>query len=1086
MKYDGLIRKAQSWSEFISWLELLKLTTTEKGHRFARLVQLHLLTKPKFQSDLKYVWLLEEVPKRVRDKLDLPGPDEGIDLITQTRNGKFWAIQAKFRSNPDARLTMGGEGGLSTFTSLAFHTCKYIEYGLVCATTSRPIKKVHLTGDKVGFELLSDFMELDDNGREGWKILKSALGKAPKKPTRHKPKRHQKRAIKNAHKHFAEDKESRGKMIMPCGTGKSLIGFWIAKDLDARRIVVAVPSLALVKQTLNVWTREFLAHGIIPEWICVCSDPGSGEVDQDEFTSYTYDLGVPCTTDIDEIAGFLRKRGSTTRVVFTTYHSGPVLAAAATIAKRSFDLGIMDEAHKTVGLKDKRSAHLLHDENVTIRKCLFMTATERIYLGSSDKVASMDDVDLYGDTFELLTFKEAIEAKDPAICDYKFVTIAISEQEVRELWRDNKYLRVSDDELDDVATRSLAAGLALRKAYTKYKVKRAISFHSSIKKAKIFKRQHEAITNVFPELAKVDCYHVSSRTPTSHRFMVLRDFANSRRSLITNARCLTEGVDIPTVDCVLFADPRRSTIDIVQAAGRAMRMADKKKYGYIIVPLVVPDDVDLEEFAKQTAFNEIVKTVRPLASQDKRVIDYFRAISEGRRPPGGSPIIIDGSIKLPRDIDEKSFVRSIGLRIWEKVAKVSWRPFEEAGNFVRGLGLKNQAEWFEYCRGKLPEKGTKPPDIPTNPHTIYNEWKSYGDWLGTGRRRGRWRPFEEAREFVHGLGLKKQAEWFEYCRGELPEKGTKPDDIPAYPTDVYKDQWTNWGDWLGTGTVATRQRKYRSFEEAREFVRGLGLKNTEEWWKYCKGELPGRAAKPDDIPSNPHSIYKDQWINWGDWLGTGRQKGGWQTFEEAREFVRGLGLKNQAEWFEYCRGKLPEKGTKPPDIPTNPHTIYKDHWTNWGDWLGTGRQKGGWQPFEEAREFVRGLGLTTNMEWREYCRGGYPDKGVKPPDIPSNPDAVYQDQWINWGDWLGTGAVAASKRRYLSFKDARTFVHGLGLKSQAEWRIYCKGELTEKGAKPDDIPATPDSTYEKQGWKSWPDWLGTATKPKKHRGAKAS
>ena len=110
MRVDAVIRKAQSWSELVSRLELLE--PKDKGDAFARLVQLHLLTKPKFQSDLKYVWLLEEVPKRVRDKLNLPGPDEGIDLIAQSKNGRFWAIQAKFRSNPDARLTMGGKSGL--------------------------------------------------------------------------------------------------------------------------------------------------------------------------------------------------------------------------------------------------------------------------------------------------------------------------------------------------------------------------------------------------------------------------------------------------------------------------------------------------------------------------------------------------------------------------------------------------------------------------------------------------------------------------------------------------------------------------------------------------------------------------------------------------------------------------------------------------------------------------------------------------------------------------------------------------------------------------------------------------------------
>ena len=249
---------------------------------------------------------------------------------------------------------------------------------------------------------------------------------------------------------------------MPCGTGKSLTGFWVAQKFDAKLIVVAVPSLALVKQTLNVWTREYLAHKVMPDWICVCSDTGSGDVDGDAFTAHTYDLGVPCTTKVGEIATFLKKRSSSPRIVFTTYQSGRVLAKVAKKANRSFDLGIMDEAHKTVGRKDKMFAHLLHEKNIKIKKRLFMTATERQFIGSSDEIASMDDPDIYGETFELLTFKEAIEAKEPIICDYKFVTISISEREIRDLWNDNKYLRISSDELDEVATRSLAAGLALR------------------------------------------------------------------------------------------------------------------------------------------------------------------------------------------------------------------------------------------------------------------------------------------------------------------------------------------------------------------------------------------------------------------------------------------------------------------------------------------------------------------------------------------------------------------------------------------------------------------------------------------------
>ena len=514
MKIDTVIRKSTSWAELFR--RLIAMKPKEKGDVFERVVQLYLKTHSEYQSKLSEVWMLNEVPKRVRTKLNLPDTDEGIDLIAETAGKKYWAIQAKFRSDPDSRLT--NKGDLATFTALAFHTCKNIDYGLICATTSQPLKKVKLTGDKTGFRLFSDFAELDDNNFAGWKRLKSALGKAPTRPKKLSPMWHQKKALKSANTHFVENKQRRGKMIMPCGTGKSLTGFWVAQRFDVKLIVVAVPSLALVKQTLNVWTREYLAHKVKPEWICVCSNTGSGDVDGDKFTAHTYDLGVPCTTKVAEIATFLKKRSSSPRIVFTTYQSGRVLAKAAKKANKSFDLGIMDEAHKTVGRKDKMFAHLLNEKNIKIKKRLFMTATERQFIGSSDEIASMDDPDVYGETFELLTFKEAIEAKEPIICDYRFVTISISEREIRELWNDNKYLRISGDELDEVATRSLAAGLALRKAYTKFKVKRAISFHGSIKKAENFKRQQEAITEVFPELAKVECHHVpdwAGRSPGS-------------------------------------------------------------------------------------------------------------------------------------------------------------------------------------------------------------------------------------------------------------------------------------------------------------------------------------------------------------------------------------------------------------------------------------------------------------------------------------------------------------------------------------------------------------------------------------------
>lgn len=1032
------------------------MTPKEKGDVYERVVQLYLQTHSEYESLLANVWMLDDVPKRVRTKLNLPDVDEGIDLIAETAGKKYWAIQAKFRSNPDSRLT--NKGDLATFTALAFHTCKHIDYGLICATTSQPLKKVELTGDKTGFRLFSDFAELDDNNLAGWKRLKSALSKAPTRPKKLRPMWHQKKAIKNANKHFIEEKQRRGKMIMPCGTGKSLTGFWIAQEFDAKLIVVAVPSLALVKQTLNVWTREYLAHNVTPEWICVCSDTGSGSVDADEFTAHTYDLGVPCTTDAGEIAAFLRKRTSTPRIVFTTYQSGRVLAKAAAKANRSFDLGIMDEAHKTVGRKDKMFSHLLYEKNVRIKKRLFMTATERHFIGSSDEIASMDDPEIYGGEFERLSFKEAIEAKQPIICDYKFVTIGISEQEIRDLWNDNKYLQFSGDELDEVATRSLAAGLALRKAYTKFKVKRAISFHGSIRKAENFMRQQEAITEVFPELAKVECHHVSSKVPTSKRATILRDFAASKRGLITNARCLTEGVDIPSVDCVLFADPRRSTVDIVQAAGRAMRKADGKKFGYIIVPMIVPDDVDIDEFAEGTEFKEIVRTIRPLAVNDDRIVEYFRAASEGKRSKGGGPIVIEGAVKLPQTIDEAAFVKSIELKVWNKVAKIRLRPFEEARAFTHTLKLQSYKEW------QLFSKTTElPSDILAYPDQAYQNkgWISWGDWLGTeaiAPRLRKYRSFRKAREFANSLNIQSYKEWQLFSK-----TSNLPSDIPAYPDQTYKDKgWDGWGDWLGTGITAYRFRKYRSFNQARKFARSLNLQSETEWRAYIKtGELP------QDIPSAPAQKYKDKgWKSMGDWLGTGivaPRLRKYRSFRKAREFAQNLVLKNGTEWRAFTKtGKLPI------DIPANPNQTYKDKgWISWGDWLGTGiiaPRLRKYRPFKQARKFARSLELQSWEQWTPFAKSG-----KLPIDIPAKPNATYKDKgWIDMGDWLGTGFVATSKRKFLSYRKAKAVVRNLGIKSQNEWSLYVKS-----GKLPRNIPASPSTFYKNKGWKNLGDWLGT-------------
>jgi len=365
-------------------------------------------------------------------------------------------------------------------------------------------------------------------------------------------------------------------------------------------------------------------------------------------------------------------------------------------------------------------------------------------------------------------------------------------------------------------------------------------------------------------------------------------------------------VDIPNIDCGLFADPKRSTIDIVQAVGRALRPAEGKQLGYVVVPVLLDSHV-LSIETKRTAFDAVLIVLRALASNDERIVEYFRTVSQGRRWTGGR---IPFSVDIPDGlvIDAASFVNSVEIRLWSRLAKLSWRPFSEAREFVRKLCLKNQSEWSKYCQGKLPGRDALPNDIPADPRKAYKDqgWTSMGDWLGTGAIASHiriYRPFQEARAFVHRLKLKSRSEWGKYCKGRSPEKGILPEDIPANPNQTYLSKgWISMGDWLGTGFIAPRFRTYRSFGEARIFVRGLGLRNKSDWEKYSKGHLHEIGRLPDDIPGNPPTVYKNAgWIDWGDWLGTGRIatfRRKFRPFKEARALVHSLELKSNREWLK--------------------------------------------------------------------------------------------------------------------------------------------------------------------------------------------
>jgi superfamily II DNA or RNA helicase len=1064
--------RATTWNDFTRSIE--SLSDKKKGDLFEELVKAYLLLDPEYATKLRHVWLHREVPTSVRDALKLPAADKGIDLIAQTKEGEFWAVQCKYRTDTERSLPWRE---ISTFTGLAFGVCRNISFGLVCTTTER-ITHVLKSQDRIGFCALDVWQNLD---AEFFNRLRAALSQKPTPLKPLAPRLHQVAAIKDAHAHFVRKKERRGKLIMPCGTGKSLTAYWIAQKLDAKRILVAVPSLALIRQTLKVWLRESMANGQDVEWVCVCSDESAGRIERDDVSVLRQDLGIPCLTAPEEIAAWLGKTNHGLTVVFTTYQSGEAIAKAARRKKVSFDLGIMDEAHKTVGAKDKLFSHLLYDKNLPIRRRIFMTATERRYQGESDQILSMDASEIYGETFHLLTFKQALECKPTILSDYKIVTILVSRDEVKELVRKNVFVRPDKGRWDqEIEAEMLAALVALRKAMRKHPIHHAVSFHSSIRRAEVFRTHNEAYSALSQNSGKIATFHVSGQTPTGTRARLIKEFSEAKRGLITNARCLTEGVDVPNIDCVMFADPRRSAVDIVQAVGRALRPAPGKSMGFVIVPILHSAKAKPEDIFNTDSFKEVLSTLRALAANDDRIIEYFRAVSQGKHRSGGGSVEIDLDERLATRIDLAQFTRAIDLKCWDRLAKLSWPPFEDARAVARSLKLKNQDDWFAFTQGQITRLGNLPSDIPASPQYLYADkgWKGMGDWLGTGNVatfRREYRSFPEARSFVQKLKLKNASEWFTFTQG-----GRLPNDIPANPHQTYGDKgWKNFGDWLGTGRVANALKKYRSFSKARAYVQKLGLKSATEWRAFTRGHISRLGRLPKDIPVNPDQTYADNgWKGYGDWLGTGaiaHSRKEFRPFREARSFAQKLKLKSGAEWRAFTQGRIPRLRGLPKDIPANPDNTYSDRgWQGIGDWLGTGRiadRLKKYRSFRDARAFVQKLKLKNAAEWFAYSHGQIPRLGSLPEDIPATPRNTYAGKgWKSMGDWLGTGRIATHHREYRSFREARAFVHKLKLKSEAQWRAF-----TKSGKLPPDIPATPSQTYANKGWKNNGDWLGTGT-----------
>ena len=661
-----IVLESTSWEQFqkkCNELGSLPVAKKIKGDAFEILTKHYLLTNPIFASKFDEVlhhWELNNHPENIIEELKLPTPEIGVDLIAKYKDGSYCAIQCKFKQDRTKNLSYNE---LSTFFSVTERSSTYskLTHRIVCTSSNEISYKVgRVHKEKLAYLTYSDFENLT---KEKFKKIHDSMNghKLILKPFF--PRKHQEIAIKKTSNYFENSGFRKGKIIHPCGSGKSMTAYWISEKLQAKTVLIAVPSLALIRQTLDAWTKQALATGLTIDYIAVCSDKDVGQ--SDDPIMNTYDLGISVTTNPDMVKNFLLDENPSMKVVLTTYQSGSVIISACDKIDQIFDLGIFDEAHKTTGDKSKKFALLIDDKKLEIKNKIFMTATERQFSGNTTNLMSMDNDSIYGLVIDQLSFKNALDQEPPILCDYKVITISVTRNDIEQLISENQLTRANGKQhtfIDDGAT--IASLIALRKLSANKGIKHAISFHKSIKRANEFTDLNNLLNQNSDTQTILKAFHVSGVMNTSNRNIEINKFVKTEPSVISNARCLTEGVDIPLVDAVLFSDPKQSVIDIVQAAGRAMRTHPEKSLGYIIIPVIIDDHASDKV---NEAFKQLVNVVAALGISDNRIIDEAKQLI-GTKAASNNDILQFETFSPQAEIQFSLLEKEIKLKIWDRLS----------------------------------------------------------------------------------------------------------------------------------------------------------------------------------------------------------------------------------------------------------------------------------------------------------------------------------------------------------------------------------------------------------------------------------
>ncbi|MYD04487.1 MAG: DEAD/DEAH box helicase [Acidimicrobiia bacterium] len=680
-------------SELDAALETIRSSATSKlelGKRFERLMCRVLLEHPgEFRDRFTQV-----VPWDGWEGRD--GPDKGIDLVATDVDGDRWAIQTKCYRDaraPESKV----DSFLAEANTASFQRRLFISTSRASPpVTKNAAKKLKGAGCRVLYH--GDLAQ--------WPVPWTDLVGDPEAPIPsilYDPHPYQQDAIDAVEAGFGAG-AARGQMLLPCGTGKSVVALWIAEQIvpDNGTVLYVVPSISLLGQTMREWASQ---RRTVQTYVGVCSDRTAGQRGGSESADLT-ELSIPVTTDPDRIAEALgadRPAGGL-KVVFSTYQSLDRVAKAQEMAGADFDLVICDEAHRTTGVEAEKEEGrgsseddgaaeavlsdveakqdngkvspflLVHDDKkIKARRRLYMTATPRLYTKHAKKKAqsknvavfSMDDLEVYGEVFYEMSFKAAVDGG--WLSDYQVAIVSVDKGLYGDL-ADNVINAIelehgekirTDDVVSmlgcwDAMANPLSRGPGLDRVTGQMNpnpdqtVKRAIAFQNTIKTSQLLASLWEPVIKEYVDRQPtgadngrlgLEVTHVDGTTRASERATAIADLKadipDGECRVVTNARCLSEGVDVPALDAVLFLSPRKSMVDIIQAVGRVMRTASGKERGYIILPVILPEGKTRIDDAvlRSPKFKPVWDVIRALRAHDERMDVWVNTADKGGKPP---------------------------------------------------------------------------------------------------------------------------------------------------------------------------------------------------------------------------------------------------------------------------------------------------------------------------------------------------------------------------------------------------------------------------------------------------------------------